>query len=113
MRGRSRIDVPDAEVVLLDGGHFLLQTAVRELGQLMLEFLGRKGLSGAIVPFEVLTRACRFFNASVFFARCCRPSLSSVVSMRNYCPVSHFWLFALLRVATFKPLDDHHHTRVL
>jgi pimeloyl-ACP methyl ester carboxylesterase len=32
-------DVPDAEIHLLDGGHFLLETAADEVGSLMLEFL--------------------------------------------------------------------------
>jgi pimeloyl-ACP methyl ester carboxylesterase len=34
-----RRDVPDAEIHLLDGGHFLLETAADEVGSLMLEFL--------------------------------------------------------------------------
>jgi pimeloyl-ACP methyl ester carboxylesterase len=34
-------DVPDAEIHLLDGGHFLLETAVDEVSALILDFLGR------------------------------------------------------------------------
>jgi pimeloyl-ACP methyl ester carboxylesterase len=34
-------DVPNAEIHLLDGGHFLLESAVDEVGELMLTFLGK------------------------------------------------------------------------
>jgi pimeloyl-ACP methyl ester carboxylesterase len=34
-------DVPDAEIHLLDGGHFLLESAGDEVAELMLDFLGR------------------------------------------------------------------------
>lgn len=34
-------DSPDAEIHLLEGGHFLLETAVDEVGTLVSEFLGR------------------------------------------------------------------------
>jgi pimeloyl-ACP methyl ester carboxylesterase len=34
-------DVPDAEIHLLDGGHFLLESAGDEVAALMLDFLGR------------------------------------------------------------------------
>lgn len=34
-------DSPDAEIHLLDGGHFLLETAVDEVAELMNDFLGR------------------------------------------------------------------------
>ncbi|MCV7279482.1 alpha/beta hydrolase [Mycolicibacterium flavescens] len=34
-------DAPDAEIHLLDGGHFLLETAVEEVAELMRDFLGR------------------------------------------------------------------------
>ncbi|KAL9082157.1 MAG: hypothetical protein Q9159_006672 [Coniocarpon cinnabarinum] len=37
-------DVPHAEVHLLEGGHFLLETHVVEVGELMLDFLKRKGI---------------------------------------------------------------------
>ena len=34
-------DVPDAEIHLLDGGHFLLESAAEEVGELMVTFLGK------------------------------------------------------------------------
>jgi pimeloyl-ACP methyl ester carboxylesterase len=34
-------DVPDAEIHLLDGGHFLLESAADQVAALMLDFLGR------------------------------------------------------------------------
>ena len=36
-----RADLPRAEIHLLDGGHFLLETHAREVAALMLDFLGR------------------------------------------------------------------------
>jgi hypothetical protein len=35
-------DVADAEVLLLDAGHFAVATHPREIAALMLDFLGRK-----------------------------------------------------------------------
>lgn len=37
-------DVKDAKVVLLDGGHFLVESHTQEVGSLMLEFLAEKGI---------------------------------------------------------------------
>jgi pimeloyl-ACP methyl ester carboxylesterase len=37
-------DLPDAEVNLLDAGHFAVESHARDIGALMLEFLGRKGI---------------------------------------------------------------------
>jgi pimeloyl-ACP methyl ester carboxylesterase len=37
-----RRDVPDAEVSFLETGHFALETHAREIGEKMVEFLGRK-----------------------------------------------------------------------
>src|ERR1700741_1144488 len=37
-----RQDVPDAEVSFLETGHFALETHAREIGEKMVEFLGRK-----------------------------------------------------------------------
>ncbi|KAL5116955.1 hypothetical protein ACEQ8H_005173 [Pleosporales sp. CAS-2024a] len=37
-------DVPDAEVHLLDAGHFVVESHAREIGALILGFLGRKGI---------------------------------------------------------------------
>jgi pimeloyl-ACP methyl ester carboxylesterase len=34
-------DVPDAEIHLLEGGHFLLESAGDEVAELILDFLGR------------------------------------------------------------------------
>ena len=34
-------DLPNAEIHLMDGGHFLLETQVNEVAELMLDFLGR------------------------------------------------------------------------
>jgi pimeloyl-ACP methyl ester carboxylesterase len=36
-----RVDLPEAEIHLLDGGHFLLETHANEVAALILEFLGR------------------------------------------------------------------------
>jgi pimeloyl-ACP methyl ester carboxylesterase len=36
-----RADLPNAEIHLLDGGHFLLETHAEEVATLMLDFLGR------------------------------------------------------------------------
>ncbi|MEZ0360066.1 alpha/beta fold hydrolase [Mycobacterium sp. SA01] len=35
-------DLPDAEIHLLDGGHFLLESALDEVAALMVDFLGRR-----------------------------------------------------------------------
>jgi hypothetical protein len=37
-------DLPAAEVHLLDAGHFAVESHAREIGGLMVEFLGRKGV---------------------------------------------------------------------
>ncbi|KAF9071632.1 alpha/beta hydrolase fold protein [Rhodocollybia butyracea] len=37
-------DLPNAEVVLLDAGHFAAESDTEEIGKLMLDFLGRNGL---------------------------------------------------------------------
>jgi len=37
-------DVKDAKVVLIDGGHFLVESHTEEVGKLMLEFLAEKGI---------------------------------------------------------------------
>ncbi|SEH81336.1 Pimeloyl-ACP methyl ester carboxylesterase [Mycolicibacterium rutilum] len=37
-------DAPDAEIHLLDGGHFLLETAVDQVAELIRDFLGRRVL---------------------------------------------------------------------
>jgi pimeloyl-ACP methyl ester carboxylesterase len=37
-------DLPDAEVRFLDAGHFAGETNTREIGEAILEFLGRKGI---------------------------------------------------------------------
>ena len=37
-----RRDLPDAEIVLLDAGHFALETHAEEIAALMIDFLGRK-----------------------------------------------------------------------
>jgi surfactin synthase thioesterase subunit len=34
-------DVPDAEIHLLEGGHFLLESAGDEVAELILNFMGR------------------------------------------------------------------------
>ena len=36
-----RRDLPNAEIHLLDAGHFALETHAREIGDLIIEFLGR------------------------------------------------------------------------
>jgi pimeloyl-ACP methyl ester carboxylesterase len=40
-------DIPDAEVHLLDTGHFALETHATEIGSLIIDFLGRRLASGA------------------------------------------------------------------
>jgi pimeloyl-ACP methyl ester carboxylesterase len=42
-------DVPDAEIHLLDGGHFLLESAGDQVGGLIRDFLGRRVLEAAAV----------------------------------------------------------------
>ena len=37
-------DIPDAEIHLLDAGHFALETDVRDIGLLMMDFLKRRGI---------------------------------------------------------------------
>jgi pimeloyl-ACP methyl ester carboxylesterase len=37
-------DLKDAEVHLLDAGHFAVESHAREIGELIVGFLGRKGI---------------------------------------------------------------------
>ena len=37
-------DIPDAEIHLLDAGHFALETDLRDIGLLMMDFLKRRGI---------------------------------------------------------------------
>jgi pimeloyl-ACP methyl ester carboxylesterase len=41
-------DVPDAEIHLLDGGHFLLESAGDEVAALIRDFMGRPALGGSV-----------------------------------------------------------------
>ena len=43
-------DVPDAEIHLLVGGHFLLESAADEVGELILAFMDRLGLNRCVRP---------------------------------------------------------------
>src|SRR5262249_36005931 len=69
-------DAADAEIHLLDGGHFLLESAHAEVAELMRDFLARRldgrarpslGLEGVSLPVSDVDRALAFYTEQVGF----------------------------------------------